>query len=782
MSDFMAMPKKSDFEVTPGQLYKKIVVERGLPQESEEKLLRKKAPRFVMFCKRIHSMMPALGGKAKYSEAHSAAIDFLNWDLNPEEFSAAVNFTGIVLLAVAFIAWFALASSPALEIFSAMPYASYVLLLVLVLAVIAVTRFVYMYPLAAAQSEQKKALGYTPEIIGYMIMSMKLTPNLEKAVEFAAEHSRGKIAEEFKKLLWDIGIGVYTTIAEGLDALAYRWGTYAPEFKRALIRIRASILEDTEAKRDMVLNRTMEELLATIKEKMDAYARGLKQPAVVLFFVGVLLPLILMIILPIGSVFSGLPLANPFVIIAIYNIAIPLGMLYFARGIIKQRPPTQEAPDVPDNYPGLPPKNKIKLGNAYIDVTLAVMVVAILGLMASYYFHLEGLPPKSLLKSKYGEEPVQIIRADRTESEVLKRSGYREDYFDIPNGPLYKQYLASSLDKSSKVAQQNAKVRVLFEKKLFFMKSENDITPYNLWFGIIMTIALCIFIFLYYPCKYKRKAQLEIQTMEVEFKDALYIMASRLGENRPMEEALRQTCEFLPNALISKTVFAKTIDNITLLGMPLDSAVFDSRFGSISKVPSEIIRTGMQLVVDASKLGTNIAARTLASLSIQLDNTEKVAKSLRELIDEIAVTMRTMAVIIAPVVLGITTALFKIVVLTMANIASSAQELSMPSVSNVGNMGSLGALSESFAKVSVSSFIKPEALAYIADPLQFIMITGIYVFEVVAIILYFVTMLEERNRLLLRINIAKYLSLALVIYIVTVMATNTLLETMAVGV
>jgi len=100
----------------------------------------------------------------------------------------------------------------------------------------------------------------------------------------------------------------------------------------------------------------------------------------------------------------------------------------------------------------------------------------------------------------------------------------------------------------------------------------------------------------------------------------------------------------------------------------------------------------------------------------------------------------------------------------------------------VGNMGSLGALSESFAKVSVSSFIKPEALAYIADPLQFIMITGIYVFEVVAIILYFVTMLEERNRLLLRINIAKYLSLALVIYIVTVMATNTLLETMAVGV
>ena len=392
------MPKKDRFDITPGQLYKGIVVERGLPKVEREKLFKKKVPRYVRFCKRIYKMMPTLSGRAKYSAEQQATIEFLNWDLKAEEFASAVNFTLIVSLAIAFIAWFALVSSPFSELLTGIVYGQYLLLAFLVIAALSVTRFVYMYPFAAAEIEQKKAIGYIPEIVGYMIMSMKLTPNLEKAVEFAAEHGRGRIANEFKKLLWDVEIGVYATIVEGLDAIAYRWGKYSPEFKRALMRIRSAVLEDTEAKRDTALNRTMDELLTTIKEKMQGYAHELKQPSIVLFFVGVLLPLILMIILPMGSVFSGLPLANPLVIVAIYNVAIPIGTFYFARDIIKRRPPTQDVPEIPDNYAGLPPKGKIKFGKAFIDVKLAVAIVALLGLLASYYFHMEGFPPKSIVK------------------------------------------------------------------------------------------------------------------------------------------------------------------------------------------------------------------------------------------------------------------------------------------------------------------------------------------------------------------------------------------------
>jgi len=50
---------------------------------------------------------------------------------------------------------------------------------------------------------------------------MKLVPNLEKAVEFGAEHGQGKIADDLKKVIWDTQLGIYNTLSEGLDAMAY---------------------------------------------------------------------------------------------------------------------------------------------------------------------------------------------------------------------------------------------------------------------------------------------------------------------------------------------------------------------------------------------------------------------------------------------------------------------------------------------------------------------------------------------------------------------------------
>jgi len=74
--------------------------------------------------------------------------------------------------------------------------------------------------------------------------------------------------------------------------------------------IRASVLRTASQKRYSLLDKTMSEMLDSIKNKMENYARGLSQPSTVLFYIGVLLPLILIIILPVGSAFTGAPLAR----------------------------------------------------------------------------------------------------------------------------------------------------------------------------------------------------------------------------------------------------------------------------------------------------------------------------------------------------------------------------------------------------------------------------------------------------------------------------------------
>lgn len=762
--------RKAKREVSIGELYRKIVVPRDVFwKEREHELKKKRRPAFVRFCKRIYKLFPTLGSDKPFSEEYKSAIDLLGWELKPEEFSAAVRFVFFIVLITGLLVWVMLILSPAVKTLRVVPFGAYLPLLGFLVASLFITRYVQRYPLVAVNVEIKKSLAYIPEIVGYIIMSLKLTPNLEQAAEFAASHGRGQIALDFKKMLWELELGVYATIAEGLDSIAYRWGKYAPEFKRALMRIRACILEESEAKREVLLNRTMDELLSSIKEKMENYAHSLIQPSIALFYIGILLPVILIVILPVGSVFTGMPWANPLVLIFIYNISLPLLALYFARGIIKTRPPVYEAPEIPDNYPGLPPKGKIKTKSGTMDIKTVVFIVAVVGILCSYYLHVEGFPPKSMLISLAGEEIVQIIPADKTEEEVLKMNGYPPTYFDIPEGEYYKIVLRSlrASGLSGEELKKKAEHEVRLARLTFFMTPGNDITPYNLWFGILLTISACLFIWLYYNNVYKRKMQEKVIQMEYEFKDSIYIIASRLGENKPMEEAIKHAVEFLPHYLISKEVFSKALDNINVLGMPLYSAFFDHKYGAAEKQPSNIIKTGMRLALDAVALGVNIASRSLVSFALQLDNSERVAKLLKSLVRDITTMMMTMGVIITPIVLGVTTALYKIVVQTTVKVVESGvfeytkrQTLitrSMPGP---------------FARANILEWIKVEAITQIAEPMMFILIVGTYVMEIVLIIIYFATKLEEDNNLLVKMNIAKYLPVALVLYVVSVMFSN----------
>ncbi|MDD5163864.1 MAG: hypothetical protein PHD95_06710, partial [Candidatus ainarchaeum sp.] len=696
-------------EISPGELYKKIIVSRDDFEKGEKGLVKRENPHFVGFCKSIHQKFPSLGQGASFTPKFREAIDFLHWDLKPEELSAATKLVMIVALVIGAGAGIGIIFSPLFNIlmdFVQIDILVYIYALVPFIALaLFLAMYVQNYPINAAKDEQTKALGYVPELVGYMIMSMKLVPNLEKAVEFAASHGRGKISDDFKRILWETQIGMFHSLSEALDDLAYRWGKFSDEFKHALMMVRASVLENTEAKRYQLLDKTMETVLESIKNKMEQYARNLSQPSTVLFYVGVLLPLILIIILPVGSAFSGTPMATPLVLIAIYNIGIPIITLIFAMQVIKKRPPTYVPPKIPDGFPGLPKKGQMVLGKTGLNTTMIAAIILIAGILLTVAVSQQGLPPKSFMP----ENSPQILPSDPDAQQIILREKGDAKFFE-PGGKRYNELRS----EGKKDAQ--AKDILAMEEQKFFMEAKNDPTPFILVFGIIIAIAIAFFVFMYFSSIYKRKIQLEIMQMESEFKDSLYILASRLGENKPVEEALKHTRVFLPNLLISQRIFGKTVDNIELLGMPLEQAVFDKNYGSLKNLPSNIIQSSMKILVDSVELGVNVAARTLISLSLQLRNAEKVNKMLSTLISDVVSMMQTMVVFIAPIVLGVTTALQKVVMVTLAGIASS--EITQ----TVGG----GAVSETGFSLPLKG-ISVEAFKTMVSPVQFLLIVTIYV-------------------------------------------------------
>ncbi|MCX6802721.1 MAG: hypothetical protein NT067_06445 [Candidatus Diapherotrites archaeon] len=776
------LKKRERPQRAPGELYRQIVVQRELIEEERSELFVKKENWYVRFCKRLYSIAPSLGAGAEWPENYKDAMAFLNWDLKAEEFSAAIKIAlvgsiMVSLLAALLILGIPILNGPVYGMFKEMAP----LVVIVPFISIALLAWWYMqrYPFSVVLSEQRQALGYVPELIGYIVMSMKLSPNLEKAAEFAADHGRGKIAQDFKKLLWNVELGVYNTLSEGLDDIAYTWGQYSKEFKRALMRVRASVLEDSESKRDFILNKTMEDLLSEIREKMENYARELQQPSTVLFYIGVLLPIILIIILPIGSAFTNAPLSTPVGLIGIYNIGIPVIAFLYARSIIKHRPPTYDVPVIPDDYPGLPKPGKIKLKRGEIDIIVVVGIILVFGGAFTLMMHTEGFPPKTLMKaiSPAGSELSPLLPPDTIECDRIK------EYYGALTSCLYfdgtknapKDGAFAQIQQMYPNAGQAKWLQELeIEKARFFTTQGNDVTPYNTIFGIMLTAALCFFVWFYYHNIYKRRMQEKIMTIESEFKDSLYIIASRLGENKPLEEAMRHAREFLPNYVISDRIFGRALDNINLLGMPIDSAIFDPRFGALVNIPSNTVHVGMRLMIDAVQLGVNIAARTLVSLSLQLDNQEKVQKMLKNMVIDLTQMMRTMAIIITPLVLGITTALYTVVLRTLLKISTSDTMSGLEgSTEAASSMGSFGGMTS-------GSFAKPEAVASMVKPEFFIIIIALYVVEIVFIVIYFTTKIEEDNDLLMKLYLAKYLPAALLMFAISVTASNLLLNSFSV--
>lgn len=656
-------PSKKKASIT--ELYK----EAGI----REKVIKKPKNWYINFARRAGKMFKAKNEFKK--EEFKLALDFLGWDLQPREVNAAPTLVmvlgfGITIPILFFVAYYSL-------ILGALPYLTlFYVAPVLILLPFLLIFWVQNYPLSAAKAEKMKSITAIPEIVNYLVMSMKLSPNLERAVKFAAEHGRGKIAEDLKKLSWNVNIGKYKSMEEGLDELAYKWGAFSDEFKHSLMLIRSSVIEIDEAKRYVILDKAVSDVLEGIGDDMSKYATEMRQPSIYLYYVGVLLPLLLIIMLPIGAVMAKLPIAQTWVLILLYNLAIPIGTIFFAKIILGKRPPVYTPPKIPDDYPGLK-----KTGPTF--VILAIFVAIGVFLVFSYVFEpvLNPIPPEW-----------------NTEA--------RRAYFQ------------------------------------FFTIA-----------GFVIGIASAISIYLYGTASAKRKIQKRIMEMEDEFQDSIYVVASRLGENRPMEEAMEYTADFLTATKVSG-VFRKAADNIRNLGMTVEASLFDPMYGALKNIPSDLIRGSMRIVIDSINLGVQQAARALISLSLQLRDAQRVKEKIRSMLGEITAMMKSIAFLIAPLVLGITSALQKIIVSALRAVGQQ------PGFQAAGGVGGI-----SIPNIPISSFGDVSMLKGIPDAATFLLIIAIYVIEVTLILIFFTSRIEEgENNLALKMNIAKSLPIATILF------------------
>ncbi|MBI3587586.1 hypothetical protein HY095_00130 [Candidatus Micrarchaeota archaeon] len=634
---------------------------------------------FVPFTKRLGKSFRSFGRGSKFSPEQQQAIDFLRWDVDGQDVYGI--YKGIIFGGVAIAILLSLIVYLQQEdILFAGAAGGFVAIAALGLSYAYLTT-----PTRTADDERKQAIAYIPEIVNYLVMNMRLSPNLEKAVEFAATHGRGKIADDLRKLIWDVQIGVHSSVEEGLDDLAYRWGAYNDDFKHALMLIRASLLEGEEAKREEMLARASADVLEGSKEKMDVYARQLHQPTVYLYYFGILLPLMLAIVLPIASgVVKGLPLQGVLPFILIYDVGLPLFVYVFAKSIIGSRPPTYVPPEIPENFPGLPPSWAVQIGRfrfPYLPLAL--------GLVALSLFAGVVLDQQAIDATKGN---LAILETDKAVDAI--------PHVVIP-----------------------------------FI----DLKVYSFTiFGALVGLSLFVSIYLLGKYRARKKMQDEVRSMEVEFKDAMYVLASRLGENRPMEDALKHSIEFLPKSAVANRIFRRVLDNITQLGMTMDGAIFDPNYGAIRDIPSDVIRGGMRIMVDSVQLGVNVAAISLINLAMQIRNAQKIDEMLKRLLEDVTTMLKTMGTFIAPIVLAVVTSLQRVI---LNSLTSNCGDSASQAVSSTASQAAGGALGNT-GIAQVFCNIDPKTTVSTGE---FTLVMGVYVLEIVVLLTYFNSQIEDSN-------------------------------------
>ncbi|MEE9116106.1 MAG: hypothetical protein V3U09_04335 [Thermoplasmata archaeon] len=196
---------------------------------------------------------------------------------------------------------------------------------------------------------QLECQGRAPELIGYMAMSIRLSPSLTRAITFAARNMEGPIGSGLKRILWNVYMRKHHSVEDSFTATANEWGKANEDLKRALFAVRSATLEATDEGRERSLDKAMDIVISGTKKKMEEFASSLSTPTTVLFALGILLPMILGAMLPMVSL-GGLDLSyraegsgtgggiHPLLVVLLMDVVFPLAAFLYAFHILSGRP------------------------------------------------------------------------------------------------------------------------------------------------------------------------------------------------------------------------------------------------------------------------------------------------------------------------------------------------------------------------------------------------------------------------------------------------------------
>ncbi|MFW6024746.1 MAG: hypothetical protein ACOCRX_00230 [Candidatus Woesearchaeota archaeon] len=450
------------------------------------------------------------------------------------------------------------------------------------------------------------------QAIFYVVTFMRSTSNFELSVNFAAEHLPPPLSLDFKKVLWDVENGKYNTVKESMDDYLVKWRGKSDEFIEAMHMVESSLYEGNEERRVEILDKSLHMVLDGNYNKMMRFARDLKNPIAMLNMMGVVMPILGLVILP--MVVSFMDSVSWYHISTLYNFLLPAGIAYYARTILLKRPAASTGSsdiNVPVNV-----ENNFSIGG--FDFTMTPFIIS---LILGSLFILIGISP--LIMNAAGMNDIVF-----SEEFDLKFLDYQVDPdTGKEDGPYGIGATVISLSAVIGVG-----ILVGLNKKL---KSDK---PYKL--------------------------VEKVKKLEDEFSSSIYQLANRLGEGVPLETAFQSVIASTQGSA-TEEFYSKVNDNIKRLGMSVNQALYDPEYGALKDYPSPLMHSSMKILIESIKKGPRVASKSLVHISKYSESIKRVNERLKDLMAEVISSIKSqismMAPVISAIVVGITSMIISII-------------------------------------------------------------------------------------------------------------------------
>lgn len=289
----------------------------------EYKEAEKAHERKTWYEKLVRYLSPFTFEFSDFTREHRQALELLHYDINPEQIAPAALIT--TLMAVMLVLPVFLVPVP-------------VIFKILALAVPpTIFYYVLKYPSLQARKRVVKSSEELILTVLYMVIYMRSTPSLEGAVSFAVRHLDGPVSTDLQLILWQVDMRQYSTVRDGLKDYMGRWRPYNKGFVQSLNLIMSATEEGNRERRNKILTEAVDVLLDFTRDQMDEFASNLRVPVMVLYGIGILLPVLGVILFPLIATFMGGG-GTAVYLIFLYNILIPVIVFLLMRNLLLDRP------------------------------------------------------------------------------------------------------------------------------------------------------------------------------------------------------------------------------------------------------------------------------------------------------------------------------------------------------------------------------------------------------------------------------------------------------------